>query len=267
MTISLGNAIKCIKEDEKWITKILVGGFVFIIMQIATSFTILKDTEPNVGTLIAAIIAILTSLWSLGFTFSSMKKIFNSDKFQMAELNEGNLILVGLKSCFAILGYGILMTIILTIIGLLYSVIAGLIGAIIFFALGLIVGLIGGTSDNPIVLSLIILYSTLVGLLGGLFFAQFVNTALAFYLKRLKFGDLISFGKHFVVISENKHTSWTLVGKMILFSLAFIAIILGLTVSIIGVLLLPFVIFASYFVAYNLLAQYAKEIEIEKYLQ
>ena len=261
MTISLGNAIKCIKEDEKWIKKILVLGFVFLIMQITTSL-IYKLTEPNITMLICAIIGIITPLWSLGFIFSSMTKTANSDKFKMAELNEPNLILTGFKSCFAILGWGILNVIILTIVGVLYAAIVGIAGAVILGILGAIIGF-----ENQFLSICIIVFSSILGILFALYFAQFVNAAFACYLKRLKFNDLISFGKHLLVILENKHASWTLVGKMILFSLAYIAIILGLTFSIIGILLLPFVIPTAYFVAYNLLVQYSKEIEIEKYLQ
>ena len=265
MTISLGNAFKSITEDEKWKKKILVGGLVYLVTEVAAQLFAHfaeQGNVSNVTAIVSIIIAIITGVWLTGFQYASYNRTMNSDKFQMAELNDKNLMLVGLKAIFATLGWGILNLIILTIVGLIYAVVAAIIGAIIFGLLGLCIGF-----ENQILTVCISIFISFAGILFGLYFAQFINTAFAFYIKRLKFSDLISFGKHLLVILENKHASWTLVGKMILYTLATIAILVGLTISIIGIILLPFFIFACYFVCFNLITQYAKEIDIDKYLQ
>ena len=264
MTMSLMNAIRSIKQDEKWLGKIIVGGLVCLVAQIAgfcsLSF-IAQKTAPGIGTLIGLIISIVAALWIVGFIFSSMNKTINSDKFQMVELNESNIILTGLKSFMAIIGWGILATIILFVVEIVYVALMVIIGLIIFGILGLI------GVNNQILTILIAIFCIIASVVLGLYIAQFVITAFALYFKRLQFGDLISFKKQFVIIKENQHANWTLVGKMILFSLAYLGIIIGLSVTIVGLVLVPFVLFASYFVAYNLVAQYAKEINIDKYLE
>lgn len=264
MTMSLMNAIRSIKQDEKWLGKIIVGGLVCLVAQIAgfcsLSF-IAQKTAPGIGTLIGLIISIVAALWIVGFIFSSMNKTINSDKFQMAELNESNIILTGLKSFMAIIGWGILATIILFVVEIVYFALI----AIFCFILGFISGLIG--VNNQILTILIAIFCIIASVVLGLYIAQFVNTAFALYFKRLELGDLISFKKQFVIIKENQHANWTLIGKMILFSLAYQGIIIALSVTIVGLVLVPFVAFAGYFVAYNLVAQYAKEINIDKYLE
>ena len=263
MTMSLMNAIRSIKQDEKWVNKIIVCGLACLVAQIAGSCSmsfIAQKTAPGIGTLIGLIISIVAALWIVGFIFSSMNKTINSDKFQMAELNESNIILTGLKSCAAMIGWGILATIILAVVEVVYVALMVIIGLIIYGILGLI-GI-----NNQILTILITIFCIIAGAVLGLYIAQFINTAFALYFKRLKFGDLISFKKQFVIIKENQHANWTLVGKVILFSLAYLGITIGLSVTIVGLVLVPFVAFAGYFVAYNLIVQYAKEINIDKYL-
>ena len=264
MTISLGNAIKCITEDEKWKKKILVGGLVYLVTQIAAQLFFHFATQgnmPNITSIVSIVITIIAGLWLSGFLYASYNKTMNSDKFQMAELNEKNLMLVGFKVIFATLGWGILNVIILTIVGLIYAVVAAIIVAIIFGLLGLCIGF-----ENQILSICISIFMILAGILFGLYYAQFINTAFAFYIKRLKFSDFISFRKHLTVIIHNQHANWTLVGKMILYTLTTCAISIGLAISIIGIIVLPFFIFTCNFICFNLITQYAKEVDIEKYL-
>ena len=94
-----------------------------------------------------------------------------------------------------------------------------------------------------------------------------MNVAFACFFKTLKFKDFIAFKKQFRIIKENKHASWTLVGKCILFTLSILLTLLVLLATVIGIILVPFVLFLGEFISYNLCAQYAKEIEIDKYLE
>lgn len=269
MTISLGNAISCIKQDEKWKSKTIVGGVIFVILPIILGLIlgILEGLEviPENSLLPNAIInvaSIIFGVYVIGFIFTSMNRVMNSsDSFKMANWNEKNLMLTGVKSTLACSGWA-LMTLLVFGVGLVLT-------CLVFILAGsFICTLIHKSSGieleafKPILIAI----SGIVGSIYGLYLAQFINNAFACYLKTLKFKDLIAFKKHFQIIKENKHKNWTLVGKNILFSLAIILTILVLTLTIVGIVLLPFVFFLAYFVSYNLVAQYAKAIDIDKYL-
>ena len=96
---------------------------------------------------------------------------------------------------------------------------------------------------------------------------QFVNAAMACYIKNEKFKDLMAFKKQFRIIKENKHAAWTLIGKGILFALLAGLVVLVLGITIVGVLALPFVCFIIAIASMNLYAQYGKQIDIGRYLE
>lgn len=259
MTISLGNAINCIKEDAHWPKKIFFGGLIFLLSSVASGFVsgLSANTEPTIGMFFGFVILAIAGMFLTGFIFQSMHKVMNSDKFQMVEWNENNLLLTGFKNCCALIGYSILATIIFMGITILVSLVIGLVLGLGSLFLKQVLG-------DTLVINIV---SSLIGIVIGLYFSQFICVAFACYIKTLKFRDLIAYKKHYQIIKENIHTTWTLIGKNILYSLLFALIVVLLAVTVIGALLIPFVIFASYFVAFNLLVQYAKEVKIENYLQ
>lgn len=270
MTISLGNAITRVKEEPKWLKKILILGALFIGVQIAYGILAgmfgltpeAMETNPAtmfLFTITSFLVLLPITAYYTGFIFQSMHKTFNSDKFQMVELSQKNLLIDGLKNVFSVIGYSILLEIILFVFLIAYILVIALFGVLISLILSALI------SAEAVSIFIVIL-GTLAGLVFGLYFAQFINAAFACYLKTLKFADLIAFNKHFQIIKENKHTSWTLIGKNILYSLLFLTVILVLCITLIGVILIPFVTIYAYFVAFNLLDQYSKEIKIERYL-
>ena len=109
------------------------------------------------------------------------------------------------------------------------------------------------------------LLSNLVGIFVGLIVALFINTAFTSYMVNLKMGDMLALKKHYKIIVENSHASWTLVGKMILYGILFCFISLVFAAFVITSALLPFLYFAACIVYINLLVQYGKEINIQKY--
>ena len=269
MTISLGNAISCIKEDEKWIPKILIGGVIGYIIPFAIGFIIgLFDAfsgQQNslMGNLIIYATSLVIGIYISGFVFTTMNRVINSsDNFKMAEWNEKNLMLTGLKATLCFIGWGLIMALILALICLIFGIIFGIIGAILSFILAGCFHLEG----NGLTV-FITIFSIVCGAVVGLYIAQFLNNAFACFLKTLRFKELISFKKHFRMIKENQHANWSLVGKNILLALAIVAVAIVLMISIVGSVALPFVYFAVYFVMYNLICQYAKEIDINKYIE
>lgn len=265
MAISLGDAIKNVRQDEKWVKKIIICGIIYLIMQVTSNlFTtpISKGNSPSIFSFLFLIISVVLGIWFIGFVFSSINKTSNSDKFQMVELSERNLLVTGLKVFFSMIGWGFLTMFVLLVVGIVYAIIIGVFGAIIFGILGALIGF-----ENQILTVLITAFSFAGGCIAGLYFAQLINAAFALYFQRLSFRDLISYKKQLQIIMENKHTSWTLVGKSILYSLTYLAVMFVLLVTIIGIILIPFVIVYANFVGYNLIVQYAKEIQIGKYLQ
>lgn len=271
MTISLGDAIACIKKEPKWFKKILVIGLAVIGVGLLQSlvygfFGITPTTEESVASstkTAAAFMSFLISLplsaYIVGWFFQSMHKNFNSDRFQIVELSQKNLLIDGIKYIFSLIGYYIIIEIILLVVTLIVILTVALIG----FLMSSILSSIMGQEACTV---FIVLFAVVIGLVLGLYYTQFINAAFACYIKTLNFGDFIAFNKHFNIIKDNKHAAWSLIGKNILFSLLLALIVFALCISLIGVMLLPFVVVYAYFVAFNLLNQYAKEIKIEKYL-
>ncbi|MBQ4114899.1 DUF4013 domain-containing protein [bacterium] len=269
MSISLGNAISSIKEEPKWISKCVIGaliGYVIPFVIGAIQGFLEATSVLTEGSLVCQIIvftiSLILGLYMSGFIYTTMNRVVNSSEpFKMAEWNEKNLLLTGLKVTLSCIGW-ILLT----------SLVFGLCFLIIFLGIAIVNALISAlfnmflNTDLQIITIFSGLICCVLGIIYGLYLAQFINTAFACFLKTLRFKDLIAYKKHFRIINENKHASWTLIGKNILFSLAIFGIVLALSVTIIGIVLLPFVCFAGYFVSLNLIAQYAKEIEIDKYL-
>ena len=265
MAISLGNAISSIKEDEKWIPKILIGGAIGYIIPFVIGFIVgfvdalTGQQNSLMGNLIIYTTSIVIGIYITGFVFTTMNRVINSsDKFKMAEWNEKNLMLTGLKTTLILIGWGIIMALIFLVLALIF----GIIGGIISFILASCLHIEGNN------LSIFItIFSCACGAVVGLYIAQFLNNAFACFLKTLRFKELISFKKHFRMIKENQHANWSLVGKNILLTLAIVAVAIVLMISVVGFVVLPFVYFAVYFVMYNLICQYAKEIDINKYIE
>ncbi len=274
MTISLGNAITRLGQEPKVVKKVIglglilflvpfIQGIIMGMLGFPTTTENLSEEAVAAAMTMPMFVAFLMTLpvWAYvtGFLFQSMHKTFNSDRFQMVEFSQKNLLVEGIKNFFSMVGYFILVEIIMLVAILLLSIAI----AIVVLVLNLILSAIFGPAVASI---LTVVLALAVGIVFGLYITQFINAAFTCYLKTLKFSDLIAFNKHFNIIKKNKHASWSLIGKGILFSLLYMLVIVVLCATLIGVVLLPFVVVMAYFVAFNLLDQYAKEIQIEKYL-
>ena len=263
MSLSLQRAITCLQEDPNWKKNIGIGGgifFLFLVIEIILTVIALIMTggdleavENNaVLNLVVNIMWIVSTVYLTGYVAQTLNNYAHNDKYKMASFGDKNLMLLGLKTIFAFIGYTICL-----------GVIFGLISVPFFFGAGVFMGLFNGHTGLQILGILIAIL-----LFGIMFIAilQFVYVASACYIQRLKVGDMFAFKKHFNILVKNQGAVWSLVGKTILYGLLFTAIALACLVTLVGIFLLPFVYFYAYFVQYNLCVQFAKEIDIEKYL-
>lgn len=256
--ISLFDAITCITEDKKWISKCVIGSILYMVAALFYAGPeILKEFNINIAEnmkLVMYFIYLILSVYFTGFLCKTANRAVNSsEEFQMAKWDE-KLMLIGLKASLSISVYILLLVFIMFILYMLVTLICGSFGII--------------KNINP---GTVYIYLTLlclvVGIICGIYITQLVNTAIACYIKTLKIKDIIAFRKHFKIIKENKHAIWTLIGKNILAFLLFLLIITTLAVSVAGIVLVPFVGFVYAITIFNLLVMYAKEIEIGKYLE
>lgn len=259
MVISLGNALKSIKEDEHWIKKILIGGLIYLVSIIGEAM--MQAEGAHIGIIAFGIVLYLIFYAILlGFMVSTTNKKFSSDFVGWTEWSESNLLIKGLKCLICYLVYTIIITILFTILTIIitavFLIIVGFIGYLINSALHL-------PSQAMTVLFALVLGTVFT--VSCLYLIQFLNVAYLCYCKNFKFHDIMAFKKHFLIIKENQHAAWTLVGKTILYALLFILITIATCISIIGIILLPFICFASFMALVDLCIQYARKIEIERY--
>ena len=260
MAISLGDAINSVTEDEKWVTKVLIGGFITIPAAIAGMGMHAQSLSTGMKVFCIILYLLFGSLLT-GFLLSSGNKMLNTDSNTMGEWFEKDIILKGLKFIFSYFVYWIVMTVIYTVLSLVCILVCGLILGSIYYLINLLLNI-----DAKLISYIIgVVFGTFIILLS-LYLMQFVNAALVCYYKNLKFGDLMALKKQYNIVMENKHAAWTLVGKEILFGLLFGLVILVLAITIVGIFLLPFVYFAAYVIMVNLYAQYGREIKIGKCL-
>ena len=261
MAISLANAIKSVKEDEHWVKKVLIGGVITAIA--VTAGTVMQlDNLSAMPRIIGFIAYVLFGAFLSGFLLSTGNKMLNSDSNSMTEWSEPNLLIKGLKFMLSILVYCLVMTLIFTLISIVLSVVFGIILAIIY---AIIIALFH--IDAQALSPLIVVIGTVFGIVFGLYFMQFINAAYTSYYQSLNFRNLMALKKHFYIIKENQHAAWTLIGKGILYLLLFILLYIVACITVIGILVVPFITFAAYVVMINLYAQYGKEIEIGKYFE
>lgn len=259
MSISLFEAIKNVRDDDNWALKtFLVSVFMFI-YSVLINFTELK-LDPKV-TLIAVALGIATGVYIFGFIFKTVHKGLNSDNFKFANFNDQNLMLIGLKGWGSILLYSIIVYLISVFVFCILGILLALMGMLVY---GLLVSVLG--LNQNIVLAVIIIFAIILLVLISLFVTMFMNTAMICYYKNLRFTDILAFDIHFKIVKENYKTCWTFVGKTILYSLLCLLVFLALAISLVGLLLIPFVYAYAYLVYCNLQVQFAKTIQIEKYI-
>ena len=260
MSISLGNAIKSVKEDEKWSEKLFIGGLISIF---AGAGSYLADSESfSIGVRIAGIILYLIfGALLCGFTILTAKIQIDSDSKAMAEWSISDSFVKGLKFIFGYFLYTIVIMILFALVAILLTLITSIVLGLIYYLINLVLNL------NPQVMTYVasIVFITLMSIVG-MYFMQFINAALVSYYKSHKFHDIMAIKKHFKIVFENQHAAWSLIGKEILYTLLLILIFVVLCLTIIGIIAVPFVCFAASIVMVNLYAQYAKEIKIEKYI-
>ena len=261
MAISLANAIKSVKEDENWIKKVLLGGILTLIVYAASGAMEMQNAAIHTRVLWFLLYLFFGSLVS-GFILSTGHKMLNSDSNKMTEWSEQNLIFKGFKYLLSWMVYCIAIGLIFLLISFVFTLIVCLVLGIIYFAINAIIPL----SSELVKLLFILIFSTLFVVLM-LYFMQFISVACTCYYKNLSFKNLMALKTHFNIIKENQHAAWTLVGKNILLMLLFILIAIIFCLTVIGIIALPFVCFATYIVIANLYAQYGKEIEVGKYLE
>ncbi len=260
MTISLGNALKSVKEDEQWIKKVVIGG---IVAAITTAGSIVADmNKASIGIQIAGIILYLVfAIYLTGFAVSTANKQINSDSNTLAEWADSSLFLKGLKYFFSYIVYAFVITILFSIFSIIITIISAIALGLIYYLINLVLPL----NQQFITFIISVIFIALM-IVIGIYFMQFINAGTACYYKNNKFHDIMALKKQFRMIKENQHAAWTLFGKEILYALLFILVLIIACLTFIGIILVPFICFTAYIVLTNLYAQYAKEIEIGKYI-
>lgn len=256
MVISLANAIKSVKEDENWLKKCLIGGILILLSNL--SAIPISNFSVRITLLLISFLAIC---YYLGFWLSTGNKMINGTEDKMAEWSQVNLLWLGLKYTFASIGYTLLLVIASILFSFLMFIVVLLIGVIVYAILA-----ISHNTGNNVISFFASLLIGIAGIVETLYILQFVQMMMISYFKTLKIEDMFNFKKHFNIIKSNQHASWTLVGKTILFILLFTLIFCALVITLVGVVLIPFVLFIGYIVMANLYAQYGRHVKIEQYL-
>lgn len=252
MGISLAKAITSVKEDDNYILKITIGGMLTVLPFILFVLAFVQDKLISLIILSFAAL-ILSGLYITGFVFETGNKQLNTDSPDMAEWKNPGLFKTGLKTAAVYFVYSIIIVIFSFITGFIVGILA-VISALLLKSISFI--------PTDIIFTVL---SNLVGIFVGLVVALFVNTAFTSFMVNLKMGDMLALKKHYKIIVENSHASWTLIGKMILYGILFCLISLVFAAFVVTSALLPFLYFAACIVYVNLLVQYGKEINIQKY--
>ena len=256
MTISLGNAIKAVREDEKWLKKVLIGGLIAIVAAIG-SCLLNSDATSLTMKIIGLGLYLLFGGFLSGFLVSSCNRMINSDSNALTDWSEPNLLLKGLKFLFSWLVYNLVICTIFCLIILAL--------ALILVPINILLNSLIHSAPLTDFISMFVLIT--LSIVIFLYFMQFLNVAQTSYYKNLKFRDLMSLKKHFRIIKDNQHTAWTLVGKEILYILLFLLTAAILTITVVGILVLPFVYFAAFVVIIHLYSHYGRTIDIGRYLE
>ena len=261
MGISLGNALKSVKDDEHWVKKTLIGGLLSIVFLAATGMMEAKGVSIGIRAAGTALYLIFGSI-ILGFLLSTANKKLNSDFEGWTEWSEPNIMQKGLKFIFSYLVYGIVITFLFILTAIVLTIAVSLVLGLIYYLIGLIINI---TPPAAKFLSAVIF--TVLITVFSLYFMQFISAAMVSYYKNQKFHDFMALKKHFRIIKENQHAAWTLVGKTILYTLLFMLVFFAVGITIVGIVLIPFIYFAALNVIMDLYVQYGKEIEVGRYLE
>ena len=260
MTISLGNAIKSVKEDNKWISKIVIGGFITAFAVAGSVVADMKNIALGIQ-IVGILVYLALSFFVTGFTVSTANKQMNNDSNTLAEWSDKSLFLKGLKYLFSYIVYALVITLIFSIFAAIVTVISIIVLGLIYYLINLALPL----NQQFVTFLVSVVFITLM-IVIGIYVIQYINAGIACYYKNTKFRDIMALKKQFRIIKENQHAAWTFFGKEILYVLLFTLAIVIACLTFIGIILVPFICFTAYIVLTNLYAQYAKEIEIGKYI-
>ena len=256
MAINVIDALTQIKNDKNWVKKIAIASSIMLLGVIAYAIAVLLlSKDMYIASIVFSVVTLIICLYVGGFVISTAHRTLNNEDFKLAELNEKNLMLKGLHYSLSIIGYGILVFAIIFLMVLILS-----------FSIGLIYGLVGETVGN--------ILTSIIGIIGIILYIPFILylfililIAFACYLKNLKFTDIIALPKHFAILKNHHKACWAMFGHQFLYAILFGVIVSILPITIVGILLIPFAYLTAYIWCNNILAQFAKEIEIEKYLE
>lgn len=264
MSLSIANAINAIKQDEQWLKKIIIGGLAIFVLPylLGIILGVMGGEEPSfVMSAVAYGLSLILGIYAHGFVVTAAHRYMSSDILKMPNWFEKGLMTVGGKAFVGSVAWMCLIY----LAGLLVTFAVAGIGAIVFGLLYVLLAVLLKL-NYIVVIVLVSILAVVVLSIVFLYVAQLFNTALACFLKTLRFEELFDFAKHIKIIKENKHTNWTLIGKQVLLFLLYFLAVIALCVTIVGILLIPCLYFAFYIAYYNLLVLYAKEIQIEKYI-
>ena len=248
MSIDLFKAFASVKEDKNWIKKILIGGLLMLaaaLLDIGSSY--LLEKSQYVWSLLLLVLVVVAGMYPLAFIFSTLHKQINSDSNAMSEWNEKNLLLSGFKAAVANL-----------LMGIVYIVLFGVV-----FCLFLVSAMILQT--NALLGIIMMLLSIILSFIWILLMYLLLPLSYACYGKTLKITSIVNFKKIFAIFTQNQSKVWLLFAWFILYSIIVPVAYVILVVSVVGILLIPFFTFYLWIVVMNLIAQFGRDVNIDKY--
>lgn len=256
MTISLGNALKSVKEDSHWLKKVFIGGLIYLVSIIGDAMLEAKGVHMAVKVSGVVLYLIFYSIL-LGFMVSTTNKKINGDFTGWTEWSEPNIFLKGLKCMLCYFVYTLLLSFICCFTIFVIAAVVVLIGYVI--------GMVLPLSPQFAKIFLTIVCGTAF-VVVFLYLIQLLNVGYLYYCKNFRFRDLMALKKQFMVIADAQYAAWTLVGKIILYTLLLILVSIIACITIIGIFALPFICFAFFMALVDLVVQYGRKIDIGKYL-
>ena len=249
--MDLMEAFANVTKDTNWMKKIAIGGGLLLLSVIAEiiSIFLFESSTGFMWSIIPFIISVITVLYPTGFIFSTLRKQINENTDLMTDWTEKNMLLSGFKSCLSMI----------LILG-------------VFMIAGTAITLIGSFSisslfKNSSALGWILFVLLIVILLLYFLFIYLIfPISLVCFGKTFKISSSVNFKKIFAIFKENQKEVWILFAWGIVFCAIYSIVLTMFCITVIGIIAFPFLYFYFFIVCINLLAQFAREIDINKYL-
>lgn len=257
MELNIENAIKYMFKDKEWKKKFLIGSLFMVgmvIMNVISELSrMLSDVKPEqikpYMEMIPAILIVTVFLFVIGsilnifvtgyFAKNINLRIFKPNSNLLEWRNWGNMFFVGVKATAAILIYFLIF------------------GLLLLLPLIVIIGLIA--TKEKILILLVSLFTIGVIFLASIIFAFFLGAASLAFNTDLKFSSYFNFKliKKFITKNFFQFFIYIILVTAIAIAVNIINSILMLTV--VGIILMPVILFYQFMVQNDLAAQFVRQ--------